>query len=57
MFTENELKLHFENLREKIQDDLICCLDGFDDVTLNAVCNVVVERCNETLDILLFYNG
>lgn len=33
-----------DDLCEKIQDDLICVLDGMDDNVINAACQAVVDR-------------
>ena len=36
-----------EEQRERIQDDLICLLDGLDQEIVDNVCQVVVDRLND----------
>ena len=38
-------------LREQIQSDLCCILDGVDDTLLDAVCNAVADRCSGMIQL------
>jgi len=35
-----------EEQRERMQEDLLCILDGLDTKTLSSVCDVVIDRFN-----------
>lgn len=45
------IKLVLEQ-RERIQDDILCILDGLDDEVLENVCQVVVDRFKIILEKL-----
>lgn len=49
---EFDILLELEGLREQIQQDLLCVLDGFNSEVRDKVCQVVVDRVNEVLDKL-----
>jgi hypothetical protein len=36
-----------EELREQLQQDIVSYLDGFDPTTVEYLCQMVVDRCNE----------
>jgi hypothetical protein len=39
-------KTDLEEQREKIQEDIICAMDGLDQTTIDNVCQIVVDRIN-----------
>jgi hypothetical protein len=39
-------KADLEEQREKIQEDIICAMDGLDQTTIDNVCQIVVDRIN-----------
>lgn len=42
-------KLDLETVRENIQDDLMCILDGLGDAMLDNVCDVIVFHMEKLL--------
>ena len=40
---------HLIDLREQLQEDMMCILDGLDDELVNRVCDSIVERVNEAI--------
>jgi hypothetical protein len=44
--TKQITKLDLINLKEQIQDDICCFLDGIDDEIIDSICEIVIERVN-----------